>query len=52
MTPASRDVQLPWPSGLTAQHMRVGGNDERVAAIVYAGAVRAGSPSADRSTSP
>ena len=28
---------IPWPTGLTAEYMRVGGNDERVAAIVYAG---------------
>jgi uncharacterized membrane protein len=28
---------IPWPTSLTAEYMRVGGNDERVAAIVYAG---------------
>ena len=28
---------IPWPTGLTATYMQVGGNDERVAAIVYAG---------------
>ena len=28
---------IPWPTGLTAEYLRVGGNEERVAAIVFAG---------------